>query len=417
MSGREFADALNQGCHCEAPPAGLLPGIHSGTPVFVDAADVLAMHRLVEVVESVVRLPRYQQAVLDRSPEIARHPVAARGVFLGFDFHVSKAGPKLIEINTNAGGAMLNAVADWRRPACCLGADAPVAPAPTRGNLESAFVGMFREEWRRARGDQPLESIAIVDDAPGQQFLQREFELFADLFRRQGIEAVVADAGELEWADGRLRWRGLALDMIYNRVTDFYFEHPGHEALRAAYLADAAVITPHPRAHALYADKRNLQWMTDAQFLRAAGTPPGDIDLLLAGIPATQGVEASPHWWPTRKQWFFKPNAGFGSRGAYRGDKLTRRVFEELVKGGYVAQKFVPAGERLDSPDTGEPFKVDLRLYVYDGRALLLAARLYKGQTTNFRTAGGGFAPVLELRDGAALLQSCVIPRDIPSAL
>jgi hypothetical protein len=31
---------------------------------------------------------------------------------------------------------------------------------------------------------------------------------------------------------------------------------------------------------------------------------------------------------------------------------------------------------------------------VYDGMIQLMAARLYQGQTTNFRTAGGGFAPV-----------------------
>jgi hypothetical protein len=39
--------------------------------------------------------------------------------------------------------------------------------------------------------------------------------------------------------------------------------------------------------------------------------------------------------------------------------------------------------------------KVDVRNYVYDGQVQLLAARLYQGQTTNMRTAGGGFAPVL----------------------
>ena len=38
--------------------------------------------------------------------------------------------------------------------------------------------------------------------------------------------------------------------------------------------------------------------------------------------------------------------------------------------------------------------KVDLRNYVYDGEVVLIAARLYQGQTTNFRTPGGGFAPV-----------------------
>lgn len=41
------------------------------------------------------------------------------------------------------------------------------------------------------------------------------------------------------------------------------------------------------------------------------------------------------------------------------------------------------------------PRKMDVRLYTYDGQVLLAAARLYQGQTTNFRTPGGGFAPVL----------------------
>lgn len=38
--------------------------------------------------------------------------------------------------------------------------------------------------------------------------------------------------------------------------------------------------------------------------------------------------------------------------------------------------------------------KLDVRLYAYNGAPLLMAARVYQGQTTNFRTPGGGFAPV-----------------------
>jgi len=37
-------------------------------------------------------------------------------------------------------------------------------------------------------------------------------------------------------------------------------------------------------------------------------------------------------------------------------------------------------------------------VYTFDGTILLSAARLYQGQTTNMRTPGGGFAPVLEVR-------------------
>ena len=40
--------------------------------------------------------------------------------------------------------------------------------------------------------------------------------------------------------------------------------------------------------------------------------------------------------------------------------------------------------------------KFDLRDYVYDGQVQWVAARLYQGQTTNFLTPGGGFAPVYE---------------------
>ena len=38
--------------------------------------------------------------------------------------------------------------------------------------------------------------------------------------------------------------------------------------------------------------------------------------------------------------------------------------------------------------------KVDVRCYVYRGEIQLLGARLYRGQTTNFRTDGGGLAAV-----------------------
>ena len=43
---------------------------------------------------------------------------------------------------------------------------------------------------------------------------------------------------------------------------------------------------------------------------------------------------------------------------------------------------------------TPSALKMDLRNYVYDGEVQLIAARLYQGRTTNFRTPGGGFAPV-----------------------
>lgn len=97
--------------------------------------------------------------------------------------------------------------------------------------------------------------------------------------------------------------------------------------------------------------------------------------------------------WGERRRFFFKPARGYDSKAAYRGDKLTRRVWEEILSGDYVAQEMVAPSERGIAQ--GTTLKVDVRNYVYEGAVQLLAARLYQGQTTNFRTAGGGFAPVL----------------------
>lgn len=99
--------------------------------------------------------------------------------------------------------------------------------------------------------------------------------------------------------------------------------------------------------------------------------------------------------WQRRKSLFFKPVAGHGGKAVYRGDKLTRSTWIDILGAAYIAQEFAPPGERLiklGSETTAR--KVDVRLYTYDGRLLLAAARLYQGQTTNFRTEGGGFAPV-----------------------
>lgn len=59
----------------------------------------------------------------------------------------------------------------------------------------------------------------------------------------------------------------------------------------------------------------------------------------------------------------------------------------------------------LSGGDAPQILKFDLRQYVYQGEVQWTAARLYQGQTTNFRTPGGGFAPVYETPDACLSLQ------------
>ena len=101
---------------------------------------------------------------------------------------------------------------------------------------------------------------------------------------------MIVDPGELTFDGQRLTLGGRPVDLVYNRLTDFSLDDERNQALRAAYLADAVVLTPHPRAHALYADKRNLVALTDEAWLQAIGVSEVDCKLLKSGIPLTKEV-------------------------------------------------------------------------------------------------------------------------------
>lgn len=374
------------------------PYLFSAQPVFLPQRQQQRMAAVITAVEQVVALPSWQERVLHGCDEVVHHaPGRASGVFMGFDFHLRGEQLGLIEINTNAGGAMLNAVLGRAQRTCCPEM-ANLWPMPVSAQrLEQDIIRMFRQEWALAGHDRPLSSIALVDENPEQQYLYPEFILFRRLFERHGIQAVIADPQQLELRDGHLWCGDLMIDLVYNRLTDFALEQPQHAVLRQALLEDAALVTPHPRAYALYANKFNLTLLTDPQALQELGVPQATQQVLLQGIPRTERVipEQAERLWQQRKQLFFKPASGYGSKAAYRGDKLTRGVWAEILKGRYVAQALVPPGDRKCAPDNPAVLlKFDLRNYVYQGQVQWLAARLYQGQTTNFRTPGGGFAPV-----------------------
>jgi hypothetical protein len=369
------------------------PYLFSARPVFISDSQVGKMSRLVRAVEVVAALPAYRDFVLSGSPAIARHdPGGASSVFFGYDFHLVGDRIGLIEINTNAGGAMLNSVVARAHHACCMDDERLAAATASAASLDQRIVDMFIEEWRLSGRRQPLRTIAIVDAAPQEQYLYPEFLLFQNLFERHGLKAIIADPADLKFRDGLLWAADVAIDLVYNRLTDFMLEAPSSAALRAAYLENAVLLTPHPQAHALYADKRNLAILSDREQLKNFGAPQDCIDVLAAHVLRTEVVDAAraDELWRRRRQLFFKPSAGYGSKAAYRGDKLTKRVFEEILQGNYVAQDVMLPGERVaGSRAAPESLKFDIRCYAYRGAIQWTAARLYQGQTTNFRTPEG----------------------------
>ncbi len=353
------------------------------------------MKAIVAALEAAVELPGYQAAIMSQSPAIATHDVGPRGAFMGYDFHLGDDGPKLIEINTNAGGAFFNAFLAGAQIACCAEVERALAREALAA-FEPSVIAMFEAEWRAQRRTDPLRTIAIVDDAPEQQYLYPEFILAKALLERHGYEALVVDAGELRYEDGVLRAAGRQIDLVYNRLVDFALAAPEHAALRAAYLDGTVVLTPNPRNHALHADKRNLTLLSDQAAMRQWGLSDEHLRSL-SSMPCSRRVtmENASELWSERKHYFFKPASGHGGKAVYRGDKLTKTAWETILSGDYIAQDFAAPSERTILLN-GEHMqrKLDVRLYTYAGDVLLAVARLYQGQTTNFRTPGGGFAPV-----------------------
>ncbi|MDD5335097.1 MAG: hypothetical protein PHS32_15310 [Rhodoferax sp.] len=413
------AEALNQACFCrtlnqdrlseqlerDASLKGMMqniaqtrPHLFSSTVVFLANEMEQKIVAMVAAIERVVALPGYRSQALARAPAVAQHAFGPIGACMGFDFHLGADGPRLIEINTNAGGALLNVALARAQQSCCQAMDWAFPQKPRADTLEQTLFDMFMAEWRCQRGAAPWGSVAIVDDDPGAQYLAPEFELFRQLFQRHGVAANVADPTALEWREGKLWHLGAPVDMVYNRLTDFYLAEPHHQALRQAYEAGAVVLTPDPHAHALYADKRNLIALSQDAQLAHWSAASQDRNVLQAGVPRTELVtpERADDLWARRRQLFFKPVAGYGAKAAYRGDKLTRRVWGEILAGDFIAQALVPPSERLIEVDgVLSDLKFDIRAYSYAGQVQLLAARMYAGQTTNFRTEGGGFAPVI----------------------
>lgn len=413
MKTESLANSVNRHCLCQTMDKKILkaylektmhfedfiksrPNLFSQTAVYISSEDLQSIKEIIKSVESVIKSKTFQDVVLNQSQPIAIKDYGPHGVFMGYDFHLTEDGPKLIEINTNAGGGFLNLILAKAQVACCEGIKQPF----DLQTLESTYYQMFLSEWKNQMGDLPLNRIAIIDVDPKNQYLFPEFELFSQLFKKFEIDCLVLDPSELTFQDGGLWCGDKKVDLVYNRMTDFYFENENHVHIKQAYESGKVVITPNPHHHALFANKLNLEILSDQTTLTNLGIDSATIAKLIASVPKT--IKLSHHnqefLWKNKRNYFFKPAAGFGSKATYRGDKLTLKVWEEINRTNYVAQEIAKPGLRIvQVGEVQNALKLDIRAYSYDSKIQLLSSRLYMGQTTNFRTEGGGFAPVFLL--------------------
>jgi len=353
-------------------------------PVALQRKDLRLMIKLARLLHKLSENRVYQALLADDLTETARLNPGHYSVMMGFDFHLTETGPKLIEVNTNAGGFWF----------ACLAAN-PWGQ-DFDGRIGERLLASFLTEYALFKGaaGRPT-TLAIIDEHPESQFLYPEMQAFASLFKRAGINAVIADPGQLRLENDALYLGEQRVDMIYNRHCDFYLQTPAMAAIKAAWLAKQVCLSPNPHSYGLLADKRRMTLWSDPERLRGLDLSPDELKLLAATVPSTRLLATLPpeQAWQTRKHWVFKPDTGYASRGVYVGGKLTTGKLAQLDPRCTLIQEWVPPS--LSRYDDELPFKTDYRLFAYKNRILGISARLYQGQVTNLRTPNGGFAKVI----------------------
>ena len=342
------------------------------------------MITLVKTLYSLSQQAYYFQQLKVELPEIAWLHPGHDSVLMGYDFHLTNTGPKLIEVNNNAGGLWLA----WQ-------AHFPESKSFS-GKLADQLLQMFQQEftlWNK-QSNRSLKNLVILDEDPQNQFLYSEMQAFADLLQQHGINTFILDPKELLLRGSGVYYQNHLIDMIYNRHCDFYLETQDLADIREAWLNQQICLSPNPHTYALLADKRRMiDWcQPDHRCLNELTDQQRQS--LHRIIPDTRllATENRNSLWQQRKQWVFKPVTAYASKGVYLGKKLTTGKFAELDPEHTLVQTYVePSNVETEA---GQQFKVDFRLFTYQSQILSIAARIYQGQVTNLRSEGGGFGCV-----------------------
>ncbi|NGZ28384.1 MAG: hypothetical protein G8345_16035, partial [Magnetococcales bacterium] len=280
------------------------PGVRP-LEVYLSRDHLRQMVNLVRLLHRLSQLPTYHSVVEPLLPDTGRYHSGPSGLPMGYDFHITPQGPRLIEVNTNAGGLLLAWLAhhegvwpDWR---------SQVPQKIIEDALASPLAAAFRQEAHLSGLE--IRRAVILDDAPAEQFLYPEMVAYQHLFQAMGWQAVIASPQELTMDGSGVYWQGEAVQLIYNRHCDFYLETPAMAGLAAAWMAGKVALTPHPRVYGLLADKRRLPLWREGSMLAGCGFSAKEVDCIEKQVPASAMLEhlSGDEIWQERRKWVLKP--------------------------------------------------------------------------------------------------------------
>lgn len=346
-------------------------------PVPISNHDFEAMLAFARLIDSLQYHETYIQKITP-FPESADVIQPESSLLMGYDFHLTEHGPKLIEINNNAGGL-------WEEDSGWI---PQYGNQHMQGALADRITAMFPEKWKH---------IAIVDEDVQQQYMFPEMLAYAELLKSNGRKVSLVCPEDLRYDGAKLYFKEDAIDAIYNRHTDFYLQSEAMIHIKQAFMAGHVALNPYPRSYALIGDKnRMVDWWRD-DFLNDVLTV-NEIKIVQTIVPETHVMAEvdTDLAWSSRARWVFKPAARHGGKGVLMGKSISRTRFARFDIANTVMQQLVP-------PSTIEiherSYKFDMRLYMCGQNLIAMAGRAWNGQITNFKEEGSGWTSI-QVSDG-----------------
>jgi hypothetical protein len=276
---------------------------------------------------------------------------------------------------------------------------------------------IYNEGWNRARCEQLMvdqivgkstsDVVAIVDWNPESQITYGEFQYIRKLLEKtgNGLTCVIADPRELVLRDRKPWIRGQPVDLILNRVTlvdwmDHLEEITDYSRM---ILEVPEVFVYHPFLWYL-ADKASLTLLSNPEALSLMGLPGDLIRELSDLVPCTRMLTdfcdpqtGRVHFGHLLERFgspqdiVIKPVSSHASKGILYGPtdfpsegKMAERL-SAINPSEYVVMERLPPGQIPYPAGEGksEPWRYDLRGYIFNNHLLFTGGRIYLGEYTN----------------------------------
>ncbi|HXL35931.1 MAG TPA: hypothetical protein VN954_01885 [Ktedonobacteraceae bacterium] len=234
--------------------------------------------------------------------------------------------------------------------------------SPARHSVLNALIDAY-QQWI---GRRELPRIAILDwkEVPSYS----EFVMFAEYFKSQGLECVIADPREVEYRNGRLMAGDFHITLIYKRVLiSELVAHGGlHQpVIQAVRDGNVCMVNPfrckilHKKASlAVLSDERNSELFNDSE-----------LEAIEAHIPWTcvveernasyhgQKIDLLPFILEHREKLVLKPNDEYGGKGIVLGWETDLSGWAQALQNALTDPYIVQ--ERVTIPSEPFPSMVD----------------------------------------------------------